>query len=185
MKNYAIMILLVLFIFGCSYRSEDKKAILARVNNYEITQDEFEEEFRESAFGSAADTLESREEFLNALINRKLILQEAEREGLDKEKSFLKMIQRFWEQSLLKTALDKKAKDIASSASVKDEDIEEGYNRMLEEGKTEEPYETMYNQIRREITRLKQSRMMDEWISELYKNSDIKINKGLLQKGGK
>lgn len=114
--------LAVLMIAGCKSQVKDRQ-ILAKINNYEITKDEFEEEFSDSGF-AASDTEESRRKFLENLIDRKLILQEAQAKGLDKEKAFLKSIERFWEQSLLKIAVDRKARDISISAYSRDKEKE-------------------------------------------------------------
>ena len=111
MRKYLIIVLAVLMIAGCKCQAKDRQ-ILAKINNYEITKQEFEEEFKNSGF-SVSDTEESRKSFLENLINRKLVLQEAQRLGVDKDKAFLKSIERFWEQSLLKVMLDKKSKDIS------------------------------------------------------------------------
>jgi PBP1b-binding outer membrane lipoprotein LpoB len=108
MKRYLSLLFVILLLTGCS-RSPAQKDILAKVNNYEITRSEFEDEFKVSPYGKT-DTPASRKEFLDTLIDRKLILQYAEQKGYDKEKGFLKLIERFWEQSLLKVALDKKTR---------------------------------------------------------------------------
>lgn len=180
MKKYYLAILfLSLFILGCQNKPKDK-TILAGINNYKITQQEFEEEFKDSSFGRV-DTLESREEFLNALINRKLILEDAQKKGLDKDRAFLRMIEKFWEQSLLKLALDRKSKEIAGSAIVSDKKIEEAYQRMLKEAKTDKTYDQMYNQIKWDILKLKESKAMNDWVNDLRKKADIKIDYGLLK----
>jgi hypothetical protein len=152
MKRYLIILATLLLIAGCTCPAEKNRDVLARINNYEITKEEFEEEFKASGF-SRFDTDESRKEFLDSLIDQKLILQEAQQKGLDKELGFLKAIERFWEQSLLKIALDKKTKEIAGSVSVKD----------------------------RELSKAKESQLMEEWLNSLRKNADIKINYGLLK----
>ena len=182
MKKYIVLLLAVILTLGCSRPAKEKKEILAKINNYEITLDEFEEEFKGSAYGRN-DTSESRKEFLSNLINRKLILQDAQGKGLDKDKDFLKMIERFWEQSLLKLVLDKKTKDIAGSTFVSDKIIEETYQRMRQEGKADRTYDQMYNQIKWEITRTRGTQAMNEWVSGLRKNADIKVNYDLLKQG--
>ena len=58
---------------------------LVTINNYKITTEKFERDFKESAF-AVNDTQESRKEFLHALVKRKLILQDAQARGLDKDK---------------------------------------------------------------------------------------------------
>ena len=170
-KNLFILFLLFIFIGGCS--SKDKKTVLLWVNNYDITKEEFEQEFKESAFGKV-DNVESRKDFLNNLINRKLILQEAQAKGLDKEKGFLKTIEKFWEQSLLKIALEKKSQEIAGSVQVSDDEIEKKYQAMLSEGKTDKLYQAMYQEIKWQITKDKESQKMNEWLEGLRKKAKIK-----------
>jgi len=174
MKKYLAVLIAGLLILGCKARTPDK-VILAKVNSYEITGQEFSEEFKMSGFGRV-DTPESKKDFLNNLINRKLILQEAQKKGLDTDKSFLKMIENFWEQSLLKLALDRKTKEIAGSGLVSDKEIEEVYNNLFKGGKADKPYDQMYQQIKWEITRAKESQMLSDWVAELRARADIKIN---------
>jgi len=130
MIRYFIIILAVLMIAGCKCQVKDKQ-VLAKINNYEITKQEFEEEFKNSGF-SVSDTEESRKSFLENLINRKLVLQEAQRQGLDKDSAFLKSIERFWEQSLLKVMLDKKSKDISLLKGANKREVEDAYDGWIE-----------------------------------------------------
>jgi hypothetical protein len=178
-RRYLIILVLLLSILGCKEKPEEKE-VLIRINNYEITREEFEQEFKKSPF-AGRDTLKARKEFLNNLIDRKLILQQTQKEGLDREKDFLKLIEKFWEQSLLKIALDKKAKEIAGSLQVSDRAVEARYKEMLKEGKTDKPYEEIYSQIKWELMKEEESRMMDKWLEELRKDADIKINYDLLK----
>lgn len=119
MKNKMIILFGVMFIAGCTCPLPKDKKALAKINNYEITQEEFEEQFKDSPY-SRDNTLEARNDFLKVLIGQKLILQDAQAKGLDKKEEFLKMIEKFWEQSLLKLALQTKSLEIASSAKLKD-----------------------------------------------------------------
>lgn len=128
------------------------------------------------------DTLESRKEFLNNLINRKLILQDAEQKGLDKDAAFLDMIQRFWEQSLLKLAIDRKSKEIANSTSVSEKTVEEVYRNMVKEGKADKPLAAMSQQIRWEITKLKEAQIIGLWMSDMRAKARIKVDYGPLDK---
>ncbi|MFH1397614.1 MAG: hypothetical protein ABIH27_03585 [Candidatus Omnitrophota bacterium] len=119
MKNNIIFLLTILLIAGCGCPLPKDKKVLAKINNYEIGLDEFQAQFLASPY-SKDNTPETRKGFLKMLIGRKLILQDAQAKGLDKENDFLKMIERFWEQSLLKLALDRKSQEIAGSVGVKD-----------------------------------------------------------------
>ncbi|MFA5157023.1 MAG: SurA N-terminal domain-containing protein [Candidatus Omnitrophota bacterium] len=180
MKRLIAFLLLVVFVIcGCAKQAPKNKEILAKINNYEITKEEFDEEFKLSAYGRI-DTPDSRKEFLNMLINRKVILQDAEAKGIDRDKDFLKMVERFWEQSLLKLTLDRKAKEVAGAVVVTDKEIEAVYNKLKEEGKTDKPYDQLYNQIKWELTRVKESRILGDWMASLRSQADTKLNLNLL-----
>jgi len=146
MKRYLIIFLGILLISGCKCQAKDKQ-VLARINNYEITKQEFEEEFKNSGF-SVSDTEESRKSFLDNLINRKLILQEAQRQGLDNDSAFLKSIERFWEQSLLKVMLDKKSKDISMLKDAGKKEIEGAYDGWLEGLRKDSDIKIDYNLLK-------------------------------------
>lgn len=181
MKKTLIILLVTMFIAAYSYASNQKQ-ILAKVNNYQITNEEFQQELEESFYSRDNTTYESKKEALDAVISRKLILQEAERRGLDKDEKFLKMIEKFWEQSLLKVALEKKSREIVGTVIVKNEDVEARYKKMLEEGKIDKPYDEIYNRVKWEIVREKEAKFMDEWITDLRRNARIQVKYDLLKK---
>lgn len=157
-----------------------RKQILAKINNYEITFEEFKQELGDSPY-AGSKTYEAKEEFLDNIISRKLILQEAEQRGLDKDEKFLKVIEKFWEQALLKVALEQKAKESAGAVFVSDQEVEAAYQSMPAEAKAEKPYEAVYSQVKWELTRAKQTRLMDEWIAQLRNSARIKIDCDLLK----
>lgn len=178
MKRLFLFVLLFALI-GCTKPAPQKNAVVT-INNYSISPDEFEAEFRDSAFGRK-DTLDSRRQFMEVLINRKLMLQEAQRQGIDREKDFLKSIERFWEQSLLKAYLDRKSQEVAGKVMITDFAVEQTYKNLQAEGKAEKPYEEMYKELKWQLTRAKEAQVMDEWIKELRSKADIKENPGLLK----
>ena len=179
MKKYLYLLLVLMFMLGCG--RAPKEQALAKINSYEITKAEFEEEFKASPY-SRNDTLASRREFLETLIDRKLILQDAQKQGLDKNKSFLKMIERFWEQSLLKLTLETKSELIVATVKISDKNIEEAYQKMVKDGKTSKTYAQMYSKIKWELTRLKETQMINDWIKSLRQKAQIKIDSNLLEK---
>jgi hypothetical protein len=174
MRRYLIIISAILLIGGCGGKAEDSQVLL-RINNYEITREEFESEYKHSGY-SVPDTEESRKRFLDNLIDRKLIIQDAQKKGLDKDKDFLKTIERFWEQSLLKVSLDKKQEDINKSTKVTDREAQDAYNDWVRDGRTDKDYEKAHKDVKRELYRSKGSVQMNEWLIDLRKNADIKIN---------
>ena len=179
MKKSLIFLLAALSILGCS-KQPAEKSVLLKVNNYELSDEEFNEKFNNSMY-ALNEEKNTKKEFLNNLINQQLILQDAQAHDLDKERNFIKLIEKYWEQSLLKIALDKKVKEISGKISVSDQEIQEVYQAMMKNSKADKSYEQMYSQIKWELTRTKESQAMDEWINSLHKNATIEINSDLLK----
>ncbi len=182
MKRFYIILLAALVIFGCTnQKPKPNEKIIVKVNNYEISLTEFEEDFKASGYGRE-DTFDSRKAFMDNLINRKLILQAAQSQNLDKEAGFLRMIEKFWEQSLLKVAIERKFKDISNSISVSDKMIEEAYNKLVKDGKADLPYDQMYQKIKWDLTKIRETQAMGAWVDKLRKQSSVKVNYDLLKK---
>jgi len=181
MKRYIIFLFgLSIIILGCA-KQKEPEPILAKVNDYEITLVEFQERFKNSSY-AINDTLKSRKDFLDMLINQKLMLQQAQADGLDKTQDFLRSIERFWEQSLLTRVLEKKSNEISGPIIVNNKEIEERYKILEQEGKADKPYDQMYSQIKWELTRVKGTDLMNRWLDELHSKSQIVINYDLLKK---
>lgn len=177
----ALIIIITLFVLLMLKGSKEQQNYLVKINNYTITPQEFNEEFLASAY-SKENTPESRREFLNTLIRRKLVLQDAQSRGLDKDKEFLKSIERFWEQSLLKLVMDQKAKEISSSTVVPDAAVEAVYNELKKEGKANKPYDQMYSQLKWSLTQIREAQALNRWLASLYKAADIKVNPVFISK---
>ena len=176
MKKIVSAIFLLVIIFTLfKLKTPKQEEYLVKINNYTITPQEFNEEFLASAYAKI-NTHESKREFLNMLIRRKLVLQDAQARGLDKDKEFLKSIERFWEQSLLKRVMDKKSQEITGSASVPDSVVEAIYNKLKSEGKADKPHDQMCSQIKWSLAQLQESQAINKWLVSLYKKAEIKIN---------
>jgi hypothetical protein len=72
---------------------------------------------------------ESRQEFINSLITKELLIQEAQRTGIDREEAFRRSIQTFYEQSLVKSLVDRKFSSL--NIKVSEEEIDK-YSSMLD-----------------------------------------------------
>ena len=179
MKRQVVVLLLGVFVLGCGADRAPKAPVLVRVNDYEITGEEFELDFRNSRY-AAIGTPQARREFLDNLINRKLMLQDAQARGLDKDPAFLKAIEKFWEQSLLKIYLDQKTTEIAEAAAVDDKAVEAAYTRMSQEARAGRSYLELYPQIKWEIAKAREAKLMNEWIARLRRGAQIQVNEPLL-----
>ena len=111
------IILLALAGAGCEKKpSVPADKIIARINNYEMTVDDFEGEARllEGNKYFSKDPAKAKEDLLNELIKKQLLIQEAQRQNFDKDKAFMKEIDRYWEQALLKLLIKKKIKELSA-----------------------------------------------------------------------
>ena len=174
MKRYIFTIAVLFIICGCS-KPDPGKSLIAKVNDYSITAEEFETEFKESVY-SRTDTPEMRKEFLNNLIDRKLILQDAERRGIDKDPRFLKALEKFWEQLLLKMAIERKTMDFATQCYVSDKEIRDAYESTIKDGGEARPYAEMYMQIKWDLVRRKEAQLINIWMVSLKKSAKISLN---------
>ena len=121
-------------------------------------------------------TEEGREEYIDRLLEKEILLQEAQRQGLDREKDFMKTIEHYWEQALLRLLLEKKSKEIIGAIHVYDNEIEEYYRGSGEPLSLSEVRRDIKDAIRQE----KETEAMNNWIEELRGKSQIKINRDLL-----
>jgi|WetSurMetagenome_2_1015567.scaffolds.fasta_scaffold02389_7 hypothetical protein len=71
---------------------------------------------------------ELRPDFIDSIITKELMIQEARRSGIDREEQFRKSIQNFYEQSLVKTLMERKFASL--NITVSDEEIDRYYSMM-------------------------------------------------------
>jgi len=105
---FVVLGISAIFITGCF--APVRHDFVAKVDNYVISQEEFNDAYKNSSYSSSTRIL-SQHDFLNNMINQKLILLDAQAHGLDKNKEFLKMVEVFWQQSLLTLAVKEKNKE--------------------------------------------------------------------------
>jgi len=116
----------LILLCACSGPAEP---VALKVGNISVTQSEFEAVFKASPQG-IHDTPESRRQFLEAYAMRLMVLEEAVNEGMDKDPKFLKAVEAFWQQSLVKSIMDKKT--MSARAALKGQATAESENRILE-----------------------------------------------------
>jgi len=86
------------------------------VNGHLISQKQIDNQARKQGYHSG-EANDSR----NSLVTRQLLLDEAQRLGIDKENDFSKALKDYYEQSLIKVLTDRKLKSI--KVDVSEEDI--------------------------------------------------------------
>jgi len=179
---YNMLVICVIFSFlaGCSSSSnEGDKRVVAQVNKYKMTVDDLKYELKYTPYDRSyfLETHEGRNRYINSLLEKEILLQEAQKQDIDKEKDFMKSIENYWEQALLRLLLEREAKKISGSIHVYDNEIEEYYRQSGEEL----PLSDVKRDIAMAIRQKKETEAMDAWIESLEKESNIEINNELLE----
>ena len=143
--TYMALLILLVAASGCRAKTPQKE-VIARIGNYSLYKEDLLAEL--SFYPPDYRNKIPKEQLLQEIIQKKVLLLEAQREGLDKDPNFMKMVERFWEQSLLRSLLDKKSQEILDSIPQSEKDR----NR-------------------------KASGMMKAWISDLVKRTKIDIDR--------
>jgi hypothetical protein len=175
MKRLFVAIFVMLLFAGCA--KKEKPAIA--IGPITITAAEFEQAYQKSKI-SRSGTL-SRKEFLDVLVTRKLILQEAEELGLDKDPQFLDSLQIFWEQALFKLVLARKLNELSLSGKISEKEISDYYFRHKDSDFQGKELAEVHDQIRMLLFRIKQQLQLQNWTKALKKNAKVSIDYGLLQ----
>lgn len=136
-----IIALVFLSIYGCEKKrppAPGSGEIVVRINNYVMTADDFKDEAKLvlSNKNLAADPYTAKKQLLGELITKEVLLQEAQRQNFDKDKAFMKEIERYWEQALLKLLIRKKTKELSKSVvtgskAARQEKIQEKLNEWI------------------------------------------------------
>ena len=111
---YYIITILIVLSAGIGYELIVKhvpvKEAALIINGRVISTDEFKR-----LYSSRPSHLKDKSDFINHLITKELLIQESQKEGIDKEESFRNSIQNFYEQSLIKLLMDRKCGSIRST----------------------------------------------------------------------
>jgi hypothetical protein len=118
-KRYYFVLALALIAAvssGC-VKKPDKNQVVAQINNYSVTIDDFKHEARMSIPGA------TKELILQDIITKELLLQEAQKMDLDKNKIFMKEIEDYWKQSLIKRLINIKGAEFLAAVKITDEEM--------------------------------------------------------------
>jgi parvulin-like peptidyl-prolyl isomerase len=132
MKRFAVFTIIIplLFVFfACAKKGEQQTGpYLAKVGNAAITQADLDREiknlpeFAQKFFEGPG----GKEKFLDELIKKELIYQEALKKGVDKNPEFLKKVEDFKKITLISQLLEK---EIETKAKVTEKDAKDYYDK--------------------------------------------------------
>lgn len=176
-----VLILFFLILVGCGSDppTVDQDHVI-QVNDWQISLEEFNEQLRQEVYADPEIDLtrDSRTAFIDYLIQKQLMIQEASRLKLDRKKEFVRTIQTYWESTLIRHLLDLKTEEFKKKILVTEEEIDSYYeeNNDLFKGV---PSVEARQQIVRKLTSIKLSARMAEWTDSLREKADIAIDSQL------
>jgi len=188
MRFLFILILLTSLIStGCGKvpRSQDGDSrVVARINDYELTVMDLKNEadFKMGDRYFEEDPVKAKRALLENIIMAKILLQEAQKSSFDKDAIFMKEIELYWEQALLKLLMKKKTEEMSRQVAITEDEIKQEYNRMLTEEGEERPFLEAQPEITREIYNKKMQARFNEWLKSLRNQADVKIDEEMLNK---
>ncbi|MDD5433884.1 MAG: SurA N-terminal domain-containing protein, partial [Nitrospira sp.] len=113
----------------------EKDAIIARINNEKITLSEFNERLKDYpalAHAGGNIDLQTKKGFLDNLVVRELLYQDAVKSGLDKEKETASFIEEMKKRVVVERFFKK---EVDEKVKVSEEDIKKYYNEHPEEAR--------------------------------------------------
>lgn len=177
-----ILLLLSIQTLSCAKEEQEGTEILAGINDYNLTLAEFQSELA-AELELERDlklTRETRREFLEEIIRKELLIQEAKRLNLDKKERFVKTIERYWEATLIRDLMEMKGKEISRTILVSKEDVEAYYDDLKGSKDITPPLKEIEEEIIRDLKEEKKTRLLKDWINGLREKAKIEINLKIL-----
>ena len=175
-----------IFLSGCNNINGDDSGdtrVLAVINNYALTVDDFKNEadITHASMYLSQSGEEEKKVLLDDVMTKKVLLQEAHKQNFDKDKAFMKEIERYWEQALLKLLIEEKTEELASSINVTEEEVRDEYNTLLAENSGDfGSYEKQYPAVKRYVLQKKVHKKLNDWVDDLRNKSNVEVNEELL-----
>ena len=175
---------LFLYLSGCTGDQDENVTVLAEINDYQLTLKDFETQLASNLEfeGDFKLTQKAKKQFLDNLIEKELLIQEAMKLKLDRNKKFIAAIERYWEATLIKNLMELKGKEITESTYVSQKEIEAQYDEMKRSQGNLPPIEEIRKEIVKKIKEEKKSRELAQWVQDLKQNAKIEIDEKLLLK---
>lgn len=179
-----IGICMILFVFGiaCTRENQNKK-VLAKINDFELTLEDFERQLTADVEMTPDFKLtqEAKDHFLNQLIRKEIMIQEAMKRKLDRREAFIRAIERYWQSTLIRDLLELKGDEISKQIYVSEEEIDVRYDQIKKGNDKAPPKDEIRGKILSELKEEKRTRKLKEWIEDLQKGATITIDRELLQ----
>jgi len=189
MRKVLVSILTIPLLFAfiaCAKKGgeEPKKGpYLAIVGTTKITEADLDKEIK--ALPDFAQKLfegpEGKEKFLNELVKKEILYQEATKKGLDKDPEYLKKVEEFKKITLIGQLLEK---EIESKSKVTDQDIKDYYEKHKAELASVNQIKASHILVKTEAEAKKIEDMLKKGANFAELAKKYSIDKGSAQNGG-
>lgn len=171
------------FLYCCTLEKSQEKQVIAKINDYELTFREFEEQLiTELEMNPDYKLTQSAKiEFLEQLIRKELLIQEAKKLKLDRKNQFIKTIERYWESTLIRDLMELKGKSLSQRTYITKEEIEARYQLLKTENSRLPPRNELWERIKNSLKEEKKQIKLKEWIINLRENAQVETDLDLLQ----
>jgi hypothetical protein len=117
-----MLLLFCVYVAGCSPRPLTTEKVVARVNGSAITADDFLRELERAApmlgqFGDLSDD-DIKASVLDNMVVNFLLMEQAQKKGLELQDSFRLEVQDYWRQALLKAVVAAKYREFMENSEV-------------------------------------------------------------------
>ena len=177
-----VLIAVCCSILSCAQEKIEKKKTLAEINDYVLTLDEFQVQLAEELEldRDFKLTKKTKRDFLDQLITKEILIQEAKKRNLDRREKFIRAIERYWESTLIRDLMVMEGQGIEKRTVVSQEEIEMQYAKLKEQDENQPPLESIREEISKKIMEDKKSKLLAEWVNQLKQKAKIEINHDLL-----
>jgi peptidyl-prolyl cis-trans isomerase C len=140
MKKVLLLLCLVFLLFGCGKKEEGGK-VLATIDGEKITIEEFNKELDRipANMKMLVLTQSGKQSFLDRYIVKRLLMEEAKKENIEKDKDFQDRLTDIREQLLIESLLKKK---VTTNINPSEEQLKDYYEKNKEKFKTGQEVDT-------------------------------------------
>ena len=140
MKKALVLLCLVFLLFGCGKKEEGGK-VLATIDGEKVTLEEFNKELDRipANMKMLVLTQSGKQSFLDRYIVKRLLMEEAKKENIEKDKEFQDRLSDIREQLLIESLLKKK---VTTNINASEEQLKEYYEKNKEKFKTGQEVDT-------------------------------------------
>jgi hypothetical protein len=169
-------LLLALVLTGCSDPKGPESPLALSVNDSRFTVQEFYTLLKQETANDPEFDLnkDKKAAFMDYLVRKELLIQEASRLKLDREPDFVRTIERYWESTLIRNLLATRTEELRKNVLVTSDDVAAWYEKNRDT--LDRPLDEMRPEIQKRIEEERVSALIESWIKNLVTSASVYRN---------